>query len=56
MHAPAADRTVKRLSREEWFQRYDAADVLKREQREHGEQREAAQRNAPPADRVAVRA
>ena len=50
MHAPAADRTVRRLSREEWFQRYDATDVLKREQRE------AAQRIKPPADRIAVRA
>jgi len=50
MHAHAADRTVKRLTREEWLQRYDGAAVLKREERE------AAQRAKPPADRVAVRA
>jgi hypothetical protein len=30
MRAPAADRTAKRLSVEEWFSRYDASDLMKR--------------------------
>jgi hypothetical protein len=54
MQAPA-DKTVKRLSVEEWFARYDALDLLKaKQQQQHGDRK--AQRTAPPADRIAVRA
>ena len=49
MNAPAADRTAKRISVQEWFARYAALDHLKRHQ-----QRAQPQMRAP-ADRVAVR-
>jgi len=49
MKAPA-DKTAKRISTEEWFARYDSADLLK-------PQRHAPRpKMQPPADRVAVRA
>lgn len=49
MKAPA-DRTAKRISAQEWFARYDAIDLLKRDL-----QQTLPQMNAP-ADRIAVRA
>ena len=49
---PPADRTAKRLSAEEWFPRYDAAQILK-----HAAQRPRGSQQMPaPADRIAVRA
>jgi len=47
MKAPA-DKTAKRISTEEWFTRYDSADLLKQRQ-------EPRPKMKPPADRVAVR-
>ncbi|MBK8545143.1 MAG: hypothetical protein IPL62_17400 [Caulobacteraceae bacterium] len=49
MRAPA-DRTVKRISVQEWFARYDALDLLK-----HTQQPAQPLMHAP-ADRIAVRA
>ncbi len=50
MKAPAADRTAKRISVQEWFARYDALDLLKRAQQP------AQPLMHAPADRIAVRA
>jgi hypothetical protein len=47
MNAPA-DRTAKRLSVQEWFARYDAIDLLKRNQQQQPLLR-------APADRTALR-
>jgi len=49
MQAPA-DRTVKRLSLEEWLARYDSLDLLK------SLKAQPAKAMKPPADRIAVRA
>lgn len=46
-----ADRTAKRISVEEWFVRYDAVDLLKRDA-----VRIAATPTRPPGDRIATRA
>jgi hypothetical protein len=48
---PPADRTVKRLSREEWFRRYDAIELLRPPQPLD----RLARLTGPAADRVAVR-
>lgn len=50
MNTPA-DRTVKRLSREEWFARYDAIEQLRPAQPQDRRARLAG----PAADRVATR-
>jgi hypothetical protein len=50
MNTPA-DRTVKRLSREEWYARYDAIELLRPMQ----PQDRRARLTGPAADRVAVR-
>ena len=50
MNTPA-DRTVKRLSREEWYARYDAIEQLRPQQ----PQDRRARLTGPAADRVAVR-
>ena len=50
MNTPA-DRTVKRLSREEWYARYDAIEQLRPQQ----PQDRRARLTRPAADRVAVR-
>lgn len=47
-----ADRTVKRLSREEWYARYDAIEQLRPTQ----PQDRRARLTDPAADRVATRA
>lgn len=53
MHAPA-DRTVKRISAQEWRVRYDLRNLTKDTQ---DETRSRAPRQMPaPADRIAVRA
>lgn len=49
MNAPA-DRTAKRLSVQEWFARYEAADLVKRDQPQ------AQPLLRAPADRTALRA
>jgi len=48
MKAPA-DRTAKRISVQEWFARYDAIDLLKRNQQP------AQPLMSTPADRTALR-
>jgi len=48
MNAPA-DRTAKRISAEEWFARYDAIDLLKRQLLQ------PQPVMPPPADRTALR-
>jgi hypothetical protein len=48
MNAPA-DRTAKRISVEEWYARYDALDLLKRQQLQPQPVMRA------PADRTALR-
>jgi hypothetical protein len=51
MQTPA-DKRAKRESREEWFLRYDAADLLK----PPADTRAKRLETRPPADRVATRA
>lgn len=51
MNTPA-DRTVKRLTREEWYARYDAIEQLRPAQ----PQDRRARLTGPAADRVATRA
>ena len=53
MTTPAADKTAKRISIEDWFVRYDAADLMKHLA---PEARGRVRQLQPPADRVAVRA
>ena len=48
-----ADKTAKRISIEDWFVRYDAADLLKQLTPTSRGQLRTMQ---PPADRIAVRA
>ncbi len=49
---PPADRIAQRISVEEWFARYDSADLL----RAQGKQPRVLTPMRPPADRTAVRA
>lgn len=51
MNTPA-DRTAKRLSRDEWYARYDATELLKAAR--HGVR--VSSSTPAPADRIAVRA
>lgn len=53
MHAPA-DKTVKHLTTEEWYARYDALDLLPH-QRDPSRRSALTQRMPTPADRVATR-
>ena len=48
-----ADKTAKRISLEDWFVRYDAADLLKSLT---PSSRGRVRQLQPPADRIAVRA
>lgn len=53
MHAPA-DRTVKHLTTEEWYSRYDALDLLPRHTAPDLRTRPSREMPAP-ADRIATR-